>query len=112
MSHHRHTLRDAIVDAQARQAGWPVPEREVRFDPARRYRFDYAWPAIDPWRHKVALEVQGGIWRKKGGAHTGTGHLRDMEKLNLAQTQGWTVLQLTPQQVGDGELEKWLRKLA
>ena len=107
MSHHRHTLRDAIVDAQAKAAGWPPPEREYRFYNSRRYRSDYAWIG-----ESVALEVQGGIWRKKGGAHTGTGHLRDMEKLNLAQTQGWTVLQLTPQQVENGELEKWLRKLA
>ena len=48
-----------------------------------------------------------------GGKHgRGSGIVKDYEKLNHAQALGWTVLQLTPQQVENGELEKWLRKLA
>ena len=115
MSHHRHTLRDAIVDAQAKAAGWPVPEREYRFHPVRKWRFDYAWcrdPGCDGgWQNMTAVEVQGGVW--SGGKHgRGSGIVKDYEKLNHAQALGWTVLQLTPQQVENGELEKWLRKLA
>lgn len=58
------------------------------------WRFDFAFPTAS-----LAIEQQGGIWRKKGGAHTGTGHLRDMAKLNAAQQMGWCVLQYTPQQL-------------
>ena len=76
--------------------GWPAPEFEVRVSPTRRWRFDVAWPA-----RKLALEVNGGVW--VGGRHSrGTGQIRDFEKLNAAQLAGWTVLQVTPQQVADG----------
>src|SRR4051812_17088812 len=54
------------------QAGLPMPATEYRFDesPAKRgFLFDYCWPD-----ERVALEVNGGIWRKGGGAHTGVGH--------------------------------------
>jgi hypothetical protein len=87
------------VDLQARKFRvWckdndvPMPAPEFKFAlPEREFRFDFAW--VD---EKVALEVNGGIFRKGGGAHQGKGHLRDMEKLNLAQTLGWDVLQVTP----------------
>ena len=94
-------------DFQCRAIGLPPPVGEYRFHPVRRWRFDYAWklPTM------VALEVQGGIWT--GGKHgRGSGIVKDYEKLNHAQANGWTVLQLTPQQVKAGELTQWLRKLA
>jgi len=66
----------------------PVPE--YRFDPDRRWRFDYAWPAF-----MIALEVEGGIWT--GGRHTrGTGFLKDIEKYNRAALLGWRVFRCTP----------------
>lgn len=40
-------------------AGWV---REHRFHPARRWRFDFAWPEL-----LFAVEVEGGIWT--GGRH-------------------------------------------
>jgi hypothetical protein len=68
----------------------PSPVIEYRFDPDRRWRFDYAWLA-----EMVALEVEGGIWT--GGRHTrGAGFLRDMEKYNRAVCLGWRVLRTTP----------------
>lgn len=75
---------------------WRIPpaKTEVYFDDDRRFRFDFGWPQV-----KVAIEKQGGIWRRGGGAHTGRGHLRDMAKINLAQSQGWMVLQFTPEQM-------------
>jgi len=110
------SLIDALVDAQARAAGWPKPEREYRFHPTRRWRLDFAWPRgalIDPFSsgRPIAIEVQGGIWNR--GKHgRGSGIVKDYEKLNHAQAMGWRVLQLTPQQVKNGELETWLRKIA
>jgi hypothetical protein len=74
-----------------------APRREHRFHPTRRWRFDHAWPA-----HKVALEVEGGIFT--GGRHSrGAGMLKDMEKYNEAQLLGWRVFRVTPEQLRRGE---------
>jgi very-short-patch-repair endonuclease len=80
----------------------PVPEKEFRFHPTRRWRFDYAFP-----KEKLAIEQEGGIWIKgrsgKGGAHSlPTNILRDMEKQNEAAILGWRVLRFTPDQVKRG----------
>lgn len=70
--------------------GLPVPLAEHRFNPERRWRFDYAWI-----EQKVALEVEGGVW--SGGRHArGKGFLGDMEKYNSATLLGWRVLRCTP----------------
>lgn len=74
--------------------GLPMPVTEHYFAKqalGRNWRFDFAWP--EEW---VALEVQGGIWRKGGGAHQGKGHERDIEKLSAAQRLGWKVMQCVP----------------
>ena len=74
----------------------PLPEREFRFDPARRWRSDFAWPA-----QKLLVEVEGGIWT--GGRHTrGAGFARDAEKYNTAAVNGWRVLRFAGTQVADG----------
>lgn len=68
----------------------PMPEPEFRFNPDRKWRFDYAWPAS-----KVALEVEGGVWTE--GRHTrGKGFLADIEKYNCAACRGWRILRCTP----------------
>ena len=64
--------------------------KEYRFHPKRLWRFDYAIP-----EHKVALEVEGGVWT--GGRHIrAQGFLGDMEKYNTATLMGWKVLRTTP----------------
>jgi very-short-patch-repair endonuclease len=82
---------------QLHAADFPAPECEYRFHPTRKWKFDFAWP-----KERVAIEVNGGIWRKGGGAHQGKGHLRDMEKMNEAQVNGWKVFQFTPEQMQNG----------
>lgn len=73
-----------------RSVGLPAPVREHRFHPVRRWRFDYAWI-----EHKVALEVEGGVWT--GGRHTrGAGFTNDLEKYSEAAIMGWCVLRVTP----------------
>ncbi len=72
--------------------GLPRPEPEHQFDhiDGRRWRFDWCWQS-----HRVALEVDGGVF--SGGRHTrGAGFSKDMEKLNEAARQGWTVVRTTP----------------
>jgi len=83
-----------------------VPVSEYRFDPARRWRFDFAWPA-----RKLAVEVEGGIW--VDGRHgRGAGMEKDMEKYNRATVLGWAVLRFSPGGVKNGnacrEIEAWL----
>ena len=63
--------------------------KEFRFHPTRKWRFDYAMPAL-----KVAVEVDGGVWA--GGRHINpAGYINDMEKLNNAASMGWLVLRIT-----------------
>ena len=73
-----------------RAAGRGIPlEREHRFDPERRWRFDFAHPAS-----RVAVEVEGGTWVR--GRHTRPqGFRADCEKYNRAAAEGWAVFRLT-----------------
>lgn len=65
-------------------------EKEYRFHPTRKWRFDYAIPAI-----RMAVEVEGGVWT--GGRHTSSkGFLGDMEKYNEAALLGWCLIRTTP----------------
>ena len=67
-----------------------VCEKEFKFHPVRKWRFDYAFP-----EHKIALEVEGGVWT--GGRHTSSvGFLNDMEKYNTATLMGWRFFRTTP----------------
>lgn len=95
---------DAVV-AFCGMAELPCPELEYRFAPPRRWRFDYAWPAL-----LVALEIEGGVWT--GGRHTrGAGYSRDCEKYTEAALRGWRVLRVTTDMVRDGRLYDYLRRL-
>lgn len=68
-------------------------EKEYRFHQTRKWRFDYAIPAI-----KLAVEVEGGVWT--GGRHTSSkGFLGDMEKYNEAALLGWCLIRTTPDQL-------------
>lgn len=67
---------------------------EVSFHPERKWRFDFAWPEI-----AVAMEIEGGVFQKKGGHTTGSGYTKDCEKYNEAIYLGWTILRFTTAQV-------------
>jgi very-short-patch-repair endonuclease len=82
--------------------GWVA---EHRFHPPRRWKFDFANPAL-----KVAIEVDGGCWI--GGRHSrGSGQTKDMEKGNQACVDGWFVCHFTPQHIKDGTLVTIMRQL-
>lgn len=73
--------------------------------PGRKFAFDYACI-----KHKVAIEIDGGIWRGSQGGHTsGTGKMRDMEKDREAILAAWVVARFAPNQ-GD-ELRDFLRRV-
>lgn len=64
----------------------------------RKWRFDYALPAI-----MVAVEVEGGHWT--GGRHnTGAGFLKDMDKYNTATALGWRLFRTTPKKADQARL--------
>ena len=86
--------------------GLPAPVENYRFHPTRKWELDYAWPDF-----KIAIEQQGGIWRRRGGAHQRSGHLRDMEKSNAAILAGFRVGQFTPKDVASGKAAEWVAKL-
>ena len=71
-------------------------EREYRFAPPRRWRFDFAWTDI-----RLALEIEGGTW-VTGRHNRPVGYAKDLEKYNTATLMGWRVLRVTPALVTDG----------
>jgi hypothetical protein len=84
------------LEQQIALAKLPVPEREVRFHPSRKWRFDYGWRD-----RRLALEVEGAVWVQ--GRHTrGSGYVKDCEKYSEAAILGWRILRCTPQQVASG----------
>lgn len=96
---------------QLKAVGLPQPEREYRFHPERKWRFDYAFPAL-----RLAVEVEGGFFARKGskkcpacgllppGRHsTGAGQRADLEKYNAATVLGWRLIRVMPDQLKSGE---------
>ena len=74
--------------------GW---EQEYRFHESRRWRFDFAMPAL-----KLAVECEG-----HGGAKsrhtTYTGYEADAQKYNACQLDGWLLLRFTSNMIKSGE---------
>jgi len=88
----RHDTSDVFTVFCRSELGYE-PVKEYRFHPTRKWRFDYAIPAL-----KIAVECDGGVWT--GGRHVSPkGYLKDMEKFNAAAELGWVVLKFTPQQL-------------
>jgi very-short-patch-repair endonuclease len=93
--------RELLFHIKALKLPFPVPEYPCV--PDRKFRWDFAWPD-----HKVAVEVQGGIWTQ--GAHArGNGLLRDYEKANLASLHGWCVLYVAAEHIRTGRAIEWIR---
>ncbi len=118
----RFQLASEVVDTEAprlsapviafltalRFAEMPLPVTEHRFHPTRKWQFDYAWPD-----RKLALEVEGGIWRKGGGAHSHpTNIVRDCEKYSEAAILGWRILRVPPESLRTVGVDYVTRALA
>lgn len=88
---------ERTLETQLRYANATHYQREYRFDSARKWRFDFAWP-----EQQVAVEVEGGTW--SDGRHSrGAGFEADCRKYDEAAVQGWLVLRVTTQMVESGE---------
>lgn len=96
---------EAELEFQIRAYKLPAPIREHRFNPERRWRFDFAWI-----QSRVALEVEGGIWIQ--GRHTrgGKAFIADCDKYNAATLGGWKIFRVTGEHIRSGEAIDLLQK--
>lgn len=65
-------------------------EREYRFHPVRKWRFDFALP-----NQKIAIEFEGGVFLPKARHTSMVGYSKDVEKYREAVLYGWKVLRYT-----------------
>lgn len=79
-------------------------EKEYRFCPERKWRFDYAIP-----EKMLAIEIEGGVWQY-GRHNRAGGFLKDMEKYNKAAELGWRILRFTPDQITTTRAINTIRK--
>ena len=97
-----------LLAFQCRAYQLPQPHEQYRFAQSmgRQFSADFAWPA-----YHLLLEVQGGIWRAGGGAHSHPLNIeRDIEKQQHAVLLGWFVLPVTTDQVEKGDAIVLLQK--
>lgn len=87
----RLTILEDRLAFQIKAFGLPEPEREYRFHPERKWRFDFAWPA-----YMLAAEIEGLVptWKTPGGGRHQRigGYEDDLVKYNAAAALGWKVL--------------------
>lgn len=88
-----------------RAANLPLPEREYKFHPVRKWRFDFAWAD-----RRIAVEVEGAVWT--GGRHTrGSGFTSDCEKYNQAALLGWRVFRFPTGAISSGEAISFIEEV-
>lgn len=92
---------------QIRAHGLPTPLEQYRWatelrsekGKPRQFRADFAWP-----EYRLLVEVQGGVWRPGGGAHSHPSNIeRDIDKAQCAVLLGLFVLPVTTDEVKRGE---------
>ena len=99
------SVLESALALQIRGVQLPEPEREFRFHPVRKWRFDFAWPA-----QMLAVEIEGGVFVT--GRHSrGLGMLADMEKSATAMMMGWRVLRVGGKHVKSGAALGWIAAL-
>tara|TARA_R100001015_G_C4561335_1_gene121148 strand:+ start:433 stop:786 length:354 start_codon:yes stop_codon:yes gene_type:complete len=82
---------------QILESNLPIPVREHRFHETRKWRFDLAF-----LEHKLAVEIEGGIWNY-GRHNRAATFIKDMEKYNNACLLGWNLLRFTTEDVKKGD---------
>ena len=85
---------ESLMALQMRAYGLPAFEREYKFHPTRKWRFDFF---LEGW----GVEINGGGW--DGGGHNRNPIVmgKDYEKYNAAQEMGIKVLIYTGEMVKD-----------
>lgn len=91
---YRTLLLDTILDYAKQETGADF-EKEYRFHPVRRWRFDAAFPD-----KMAALEIEGGVW-VYGRHNRASTFENDMDKYNEAAILGWAVIRTTWEKLED-----------
>ncbi len=87
---------EELFAVHVRANGLPVPEREARLHPTRKWRVDYAWRDA-----LLVVEIEGGVYVR--GRHTqGAGYESDCEKYDELTLLGYRILRFTPRMVKSG----------
>jgi very-short-patch-repair endonuclease len=71
---------------------------EYEFHPKRKWRFDFASPAM-----KLAIEVEGGTTYGNSRHSYGKGFDDDAEKYNTASALGWTLFRFSSNMIKSGK---------
>ena len=82
-----------------------VLEKEFKFHPTRRWRFDWAFP-----KRKIAIEYEG-IFSAKSRHTSIVGFSNDCEKYSEAAIMGWKVIRVTALMVQSGKAFELFDKL-
>lgn len=99
----KSTWEDQMVEMIKASTTYKV-EREYRFHPVRRWRFDAAIPEL-----MIACECEGGTWA--GGRHIRpAGFEADLEKYNTATLLGWSVYRFVPRMLNQGWIQNIFEK--
>jgi len=80
-------------------------EREYRFHPDRKWRFDFALHG------HVAIEVEGGLWIR-GRHNRGAGMIADIEKYNTATLMSWRVYRIHAGMLKNGKAFELIKNIA
>jgi hypothetical protein len=88
------------------EAGLPRPQKQVKLIPGRRFAYDFFFAAP----YNLAIEIQGGLWLKKGGHTSGAGVTRDAEKHTLATLAGYWTMAFTADHVHSGQAIAWTKE--
>jgi very-short-patch-repair endonuclease len=98
----KHNARfEDLLAFQIKSLGLPAPERQYRFAKGmkRQFESDFAWPEL-----KLLVEVEGGIWKRGGGAHSHPLDVeRDIERRQYAVLLGFFVLPVITDEVTSGK---------
>ena len=92
------------LDIALRASGLPAFVREHYFHPTRRWRLDFAWPAV-----KLGVEIEGGIF-SRGRHGRGSGIKGDIDKSNALTLLGWRLLRFHGDQVRSGQAVEIIRQ--
>lgn len=93
--HNAKVLEDRFAASWEYLGGMPL-QREYKFHPKRRWRFDFAHVPT-----KTAFEIMGGLYQAQSGHRSKEGVSRDYEKMNAAQEMGWQVFSVTSANLND-----------
>lgn len=91
-------LEDVLPD-RGKVDGTPASWYSEKQGHRRRFRLDYWWPD-----YRIAMEIDGITFCGKARHQTADGFTRDVEKHNIVNVLGHTLLRYTPRQLRAGQL--------